>query len=167
MVDAQVSLYFGKSYETSDFIVDALEIWWEANREIKYSHIKELVINLDNGPSQKSNRTQFIKRIVEFSRKIQLPIHLAYYPPYHSKYNPIEHTFGVLERYWNGEILDSIDTVLKVAENMNFKKNTPYVQLIDREYQLGVTLTKKELKPFINSFIRSDSLSAWDVCIIP
>jgi hypothetical protein len=142
-------------------------MWWEMNREEKYSHIEELVINLDNGPSQKSNRTQFIKRIVQFSKKIQLPLHLVYYPPYHSKYNPIEHTFGVLERYWNGEMLDSVDTTLKIASNMRFKGKSPSVQLIENEYSLGVKLTKKELEPFSSSLLRSSSLPAWDMKIIP
>jgi len=40
---------FGTSNETSDFIADGLELWWEENKE-RHSHIKELVINLDNGP---------------------------------------------------------------------------------------------------------------------
>jgi len=167
MSDSEVSLYFGNSYDTSDFLVDCLEIWWKTNRDKKYKHIKELVINLDNGPSQKSNRTQFIKRIVMFARSIQLPIHLVYYPPYHSKYNPIEHTFGVLERYWNGEILDSVDSVLKFASNMKLKGHNPCVQLIDKEYSLGVKLTKKELEPFNSSCFRSEALSAWDVFIMP
>ncbi|MEZ5325622.1 MAG: hypothetical protein R3F19_11225 [Verrucomicrobiales bacterium] len=30
------------------------------------------------------------------SRKHQITIKLAYYPPYHSKYNPIERLLGVL-----------------------------------------------------------------------
>ena len=141
--NSDLSLFFGTSHETSDFIVDCLEMWWEQNREEKYPHIEELVINIDNGPSQKSNRTQFIKRIVEFSEKINIPIHLVYYPPYHSKYNTIEHTFGVLERYWNGEILNTVDTVIKFAANMELNGNHPYVQLVDKQYPLGIKLTKK------------------------
>lgn len=167
MTDSEISLYFGNSYETSDFIVDCLEIWWKTHKDKKYKHIEELVINLDNWPSQKSNRTQFIKRIVEFSRKIQMPIHLVYYPPYHSKYNPIEHTFWVLERYWNGEILDSVDAVLKYASNMKLNGNSPNVKLIDKEYHLWVKLTKKELKPFRSSFLQPGSLSAWNVLVMP
>ncbi len=167
MTDSAVSLYFGVSRETSDFIVDCLELWWETNRETKYKHIKELVINLDNGPQQGSNRTQFIKRMVVFAQKTQIPIHLVYYPPYHSKYNPIEHTFGILERYWNGEILDSRETVLKIAANMRFKGKNPYVQLVDATYENGVKLTKKELKPFRSSFVRSHPDAYWDITILP
>jgi len=44
-----------------------------------------------------SSRTQFIKRLVEFSEKSNIKIKLAYYPPYHSKYNPIERVWGAYE----------------------------------------------------------------------
>ena len=43
-----------------------------------------------------------------------------YYPPYHSKYNPIERCWGVLEVYWNGELLDSEEAVLGFAANMTY-----------------------------------------------
>ena len=82
-----LTIIFGVSYETSDFIVDGLQQWWDANK-IRHPHVKQLVINLDNGPHNSSHRTQFIKRMVEFTDKNNIEIVLAYYPPYHSKYNP-------------------------------------------------------------------------------
>lgn len=167
MADSDLSLFFGVSHETSDFVADCLELWWATNRKKKYAHIEELVINIDNGPSQKSNRTQFIRRMVEFSKKIRIPVHLVYYPPYHSKYNPIEHSFGVLERYWSGEILNTAGTALKTAANMMLKGRHPHVQLVDKEYALGKKLTKKELKPFEPSFVRSSHLPLWDVRVVP
>lgn len=78
-------------------------MWWQEN-QTNYPQLEELVINLDNGISHRSNRTQFIKRIVGFSLKNQLRIRLIYYPPYHSKYNSIERCWAVLENYWNGAL---------------------------------------------------------------
>ena len=78
-----------------DFIVDCLEQWWEKVSD-RFAHIQTLVINQDNGPENHSRRTQFLKRIVEFAQKYRLNIRLAYYPPYYSKYNPIERTWAVL-----------------------------------------------------------------------
>jgi len=75
-------IIFGTSKETSDFIVDGLELWWNKN-VTEFSDMKELVINLDNGPQISSSRTQFIRRMCEFSNKIKKAIHLVYYPPYH------------------------------------------------------------------------------------
>jgi hypothetical protein len=84
----QLSIYFGQSAETSDFIVDCLHHWWR-DHQTQYRHLEELTIDLDGGSATRSNRTQFIKRMVEFSQATCLKIHLVYYPPYHSKYNPI------------------------------------------------------------------------------
>jgi len=93
-----LTIMFGVSFETSDFIVDCLERWWDENKA-QNSHIKQLVINLDNGPQNSSHRTQFMKRMIEFSDKNNLEIVLAYYPPYYSKYNPIERCWGILENH--------------------------------------------------------------------
>ena len=80
MMTGLLTILFGTSFETSDFIVDSLELWWEENKE-QNSHIRQLVINLDNGPQNSSHRTQFMKRIIEFSYKNNIEVVLAYYPP--------------------------------------------------------------------------------------
>jgi Rhodopirellula transposase DDE domain len=86
-------LYGVASKVTSDCLVDRLVQWWESVKE-RFSHIKTLVINLDNGPENHSHRTQFMQRLLEFAQKYQITIRLAYYPPYHSKYNPVERGTG-------------------------------------------------------------------------
>jgi hypothetical protein len=75
----RLSIYFGQSAETSDFVVDCLELRWQENQAI-YPGLEELVIDLDGGAATRSNRTQFIKRMVEFARKTQWQIRLIYYP---------------------------------------------------------------------------------------
>jgi hypothetical protein len=85
----QLHIYFGSSYKTSDFIVDTLEHWWNGLPTGEQKKTKLLQLKVDNGPESSGIRTQFLKRIVEFSDSIGKPIQLLYYPPYHSKYNPI------------------------------------------------------------------------------
>jgi hypothetical protein len=63
------------------------------------------VINSDNGPHVHSRRTWFIKRLTEFSDHTVLKIKLIYYPPYYSKYNPVERLWGILENHWNVRFL--------------------------------------------------------------
>ena len=99
-----LTLYFTTSSVTSDFIVDMLGRWWTVKKE-QFPHVDTLVINQDNGPEIQSRRTQFLKRMVEFAWTHKLLIRLAYYPPYHSKYNAIEHVWGVLEAHWDGDLL--------------------------------------------------------------
>lgn len=141
----ELFLYFTSSTITSDFIADRLEDFWRSEKS-RFAEIKTLVINQDNGPENNSRRTQFMKRIVEFSQKYQVNIRLAYYPPYHSKYNPIERTWAVLETHWNGSILDEIETALNFAKTMTWKGKHPIVKLITETYEKGVKLTKKAME---------------------
>ena len=132
-----------------------------------YPHIKELVINLDNGPQNSSYRTQFVKRITEFADETGLRIHLVYYPPYHSKYNPIERCWGALEKHWNGTILDSVEKTIKWAGTMTWKGIKPVIKLIDKVYEKGARLTKKEMGKYADRLKRSTKLPKWDVNIEP
>jgi hypothetical protein len=125
----ELFLYFTESKVTSDFIVDILSDFWKSE-SWRFPLIKTLLLNQDNGPENNSRRTQFMKRIVEFAQEYKLNICLAYYPPYHSKYNPIERTWAVLENYWNGSILDEIETALNFAKNMTWNGKHPVVKLV-------------------------------------
>ena len=166
VLTASLTIVFGRKLETTDFIVDCLQLWWQENRS-HYPQIKELVINLDNGPHLESRRTQFIKRMVEFSEWSGLRIRLVYYPPYHSKYNPIERCWGALERYWNGTTLESVEKALQWAGNMTWKGLSPVIHFVDKIYETGVSLTKKKLKKYLKRFKRSEKLPKWDVVIEP
>ncbi|NEP20441.1 MAG: transposase [Leptolyngbya sp. SIO4C1] len=63
----ELAIYMSQSAETPDFIVDWLEHWWATN-QADYPEIKTLAIDLDSGSATRSDRTQFIKRMVSFSR---------------------------------------------------------------------------------------------------
>jgi len=69
----ELTLYLGQSAETPDFIVDCLEHWWAEN-QTDYPEIHTLAINLDGGGATRSDRTQFIKRMVAFSRDCGLTL---------------------------------------------------------------------------------------------
>jgi hypothetical protein len=162
----ELSIYFGQSAETSDFIVDCLEWWWQDN-QAHYPDIEEWVINLDGGPATRSDRTQFIKRMVELSQTIGLSIRLIYYPPYHSKYNAIERCWAALEQYWNGALLDSVDAAVEWATHMSWRAMAPVVYLVDGIYEKGVKLLAKELEPYLPFWQRSETLPKWDITILP
>ncbi|MEA3282385.1 MAG: ISAzo13 family transposase [Euryarchaeota archaeon] len=161
-----LSIVFSTSIETSDFVADCLELWWDKNKE-RHANIRKLVINLDNGPHVNSHRTQFIKRMIEFADKTGLRIQLVYYPPYHSKYNPIERCWGVLEMHWNGTLLSSVNKAIRWAETMTWNSVHPAVHLIDKVYQKGVKLTKEAMKICEERVKRLGDLPKWDVTIEP
>jgi transposase len=156
--------YMARSKVTSDFIVDRLEQWWQEVR-LRFLRVKTLVINLDNGPENHSRRTQFLKRMVGFAREHRLDIELAYYPPYHSKYNPIERCWGILELHWNGSLLDSVEAVLGYAETMTWKGGHPDVVLVETEYSTGVRLGREEMEALESVITRLPKLEKWFVSI--
>lgn len=102
-----------------------------------------LILNADNGPENHSRRTQFLKRIIEFAVTYDVKVILAYYPPYHSKYNPIERTWGRLEQHWNGAILDTTEAVLGFAKSMTWKGKNPCVSLAQTVYETGKKVKKR------------------------
>jgi hypothetical protein len=149
---------------TSDCLVDVLELWWHNQRE-RFKEVHTLVINLDNGPENQSYRSQFMARLVEFAKKYQLTVHLAYYPPYHSKYNPVERCWGILENHWNGDLLESVETVINFAQTMTWKGHTPLVCLLTTIYQTGVRLTKQAMTEVEKQLERLSGLERWFVKI--
>jgi len=161
-----LTIIFGTSRETSDFLVDGLQQWWNLNKK-QYRHMRQLVIDLDNGPQNASSRTQFMKRMVEFADRNALEIVLVYYPPYHSKYNPIERCWGILEEHWNGTLLDTVDTILQWARTMTWKAVRPMVRLLDKAYDHGVRVAKKAFQKIEERLERHVSLPKYCIRIQP
>ncbi len=99
----ELFLACGPSKVTSDCLVDVLQEWWQRVKA-RVEQVRPLVITLDNGPENQSHRTQVLKRLLAFAQTSQLPVHLAYSPPYHSNDTPIERWWGILEQHWNGDV---------------------------------------------------------------
>jgi len=106
-------------------------------------------------------------RLVRFADAYGLNIRLAYYPPYYSKYNPIERVWGVLEQHWNGDLLDSRQTVLRLAASMTWNGVTPFLNLVTKTYQTGVHLSKQAMIAVEKRLIRLPALPKWFVEIVP
>ncbi|WP_430230582.1 ISAzo13-like element transposase-related protein [Nitrosomonas communis] len=123
----QLHLTFASSFKTSDFIVDGLEDWWQAIPREKQAVMTHIQLKVDNGPESSGVRTQFLKRMVEFADTTGKIIQLLSYPPYHSKYNPIERCWGILEQHWNGAQLVDTATMLAWAKSMTWKGSHPMV----------------------------------------
>ncbi len=155
-----------RSKVTADFMVDRLEELWPRLRA-ENPEVEVLVINADNGPESDGRRTQWLKRLAEFSTAHDIVIQLAYYPPYHSKYNPIERVWGVLENHWNGELLSTAEKALGMARSMTYKGLNPVVTLVTKTYQTGVRLTKKAMKEFAPQISRMAGLEKWFLTIFP
>ena len=123
-------LWFSEGKITADFMVDRLAEMmprWQKKRPFT-----ELLINADNGPENSGRRTQWLKRLVDLADEHQITIKLAYYPPYHSKYNPVERLWGVLENHWRGELLSTVEKTLGLARSMTYKLIHPVVKIVKK-----------------------------------
>ena len=158
---------FGSSYKTSDFIVDALAARWEALDAPEKAAVELLQIKMDNGSESNGVRTQFLHRMVQFAEHIATPIQLLYYPPYHSKYNPIERCWGILELHWNGTKLINVETMLEWAKSMTWKGMQPVVELSQQVYQKGISLGKRAMRELEKRLERPPQLPKWDILIRP
>ena len=143
-----------------------MDSFWAGQRE-HFPKVDKLVLNLDNGPECHSRRTQFMARMVQFVERTGLALRLAYYPPYHSKYNPIERCWGVLEHHWNGSLLDSVEAVERFAASMTWKGTHPVVQRVETIYKTGVKLTKNAMRAVETQLQRLPTLGKWFVDIMP
>ena len=163
----QLHLTFGHSFKTSDFIVDSLQDWWQALPAEQQAEISHLQLKVDNGPESSGVRTQFLKRMVAFADDTGKTLQLLYYPPYHSKYNPIERCWGILEQHWNGTLLVDTETMLEWAKSMTWKGIRPIVKLSRKVYEKGISLSKKAMQEIEARLERNPLLPKWDILIRP
>jgi hypothetical protein len=158
-------LWFSQSKVTADFMVDRLEEQlphWK-NR----FGLHTLQIKADNGPESNGHRTQWLKRLVDLADDHQLTIQLAYYPPYHSKYNPVERLWGVLENHWRGEVIDTVEKALGLARSMTYRGIKPTVRKITRTYRKGISVAKQQMQDIESRLERTAGLESWFIKIRP
>jgi hypothetical protein len=105
--------------------------------------------------------------MVQLVDAIGKPVQLLYYLPYHSKYNPIERCWGILEQHWNGTKLLDAETMLEWAKSMTWKGLHPVVELSRKVYQKGISLGKAAMQAVEARLKRDTKLPKYDILINP
>jgi hypothetical protein len=85
----------------------------------------------------------------------------------HSKYNPIERCWGILELHWNGTLLRDAETMLGWAQKMTWKGLHPVVELSRKVYPKGISLGKKAMRAVEARLTRHPELPQYDILIYP
>lgn len=154
------------SKPTSLDLVDCIEEFWK--EKYANSNYNKLSILLDNGPDNSGVRTIFLKGLIDVSKKYNIEIELIYYPPYHSKYNPVERLWARLENIWNGFLLETVDICLNFMKNLTWKGIQSVTKLKEIKYEKGLTIAKKEMKMLEERhIIRTKHIKKWSVFITP
>jgi hypothetical protein len=81
----------GNSSDTSEFVCDNIKAWWFAIGILLYPYTKCILILCDGGGSNSSRHFIFKEDLQKLAWAIGRDIRIAHYPPYCSKWNPIEH----------------------------------------------------------------------------
>lgn len=152
------------SKPTSLDLVDCIEEFWK--EQYSNSKVKKLAILLDNGPDNSGVRTIFLKGLIEMSKKYNIEIELIYYPPYHSKYNPVERLWARLENIWNGYLLETKEICLSFMKNLTWKNVKSVTKLMKVKYGKGLTVKKQEMRELEKKYItRTEGIKKWSVII--
>lgn len=156
------------SNSTADFKVDCIEEY--IIEKIKNNpNISKLLIFLDNGPENNSSRKLWIYRIIKLAIKYNIQIELVYYPPYHSKYNKIEHFWGVLQKHWSGMIIDSLEKLIGAINSCTWDGVPAIGYLRTKEYEKGTKVNENELNELISKYVNWDNenIKKWSLIITP
>ena len=93
---------------------------------------------------------------------------IAHYPPYCSKYNPIEHQFfPFISRFWQGVKISSVKFAKKLIEQR--KKWVDTIQIftyeVEKQYEKGI----KVPKDFLNQchIVFDQELGKWNYVVNP
>ena len=78
----------------------------------------------------------------------------------------MERVFGVLENYWNGDPLRSIEHALGMAASMTYKGVHPQVSMHEGGTK-GVRIAKKSMRTIEQALDRLQDLAKWFVRIVP
>jgi Rhodopirellula transposase DDE domain len=129
----------GTSHDTSEFACDCLRQWWKSVGQQKYSQASSILLLCDGGGSNGARTYIFKSDLEKFAAEIGLEIRVAHYPPYLSKYNPIEHLlFPHLTRACKGVIFTSIALVKQLMEKASTKTGLSVtVNILDKVYLTG------------------------------
>lgn len=102
----------GISHDTSEFACGCIRRWWLEHGQREYTGATALLLLCDCGGSNNARHFIFKEDLQKLSDELQIEIRIAHYPPYTSKYNPIEHLlFPHITRACQGVIFRTVERV--------------------------------------------------------
>lgn len=102
----------GCSHDTSEFACASFLGWWRRYGVRAYPNAAEILLLCDCGGSNNYRHHIFKEDLQRLVNRIGIPIRIAHYPPYCSKYNPIEHRlFPHVTRACQGIVFHGLDIV--------------------------------------------------------
>jgi hypothetical protein len=165
-------IHLGTSHDTSEFACDCLRDWWERFGCTAYPDARSLMLLCDGGGSnpadtERSHAHLFRTDLQRLANDLGMEIRVGHYPPYTSKYNPIEHRlFPHVTRVCKGMIFHTIDLVAKLMRKAETQTGlSVVVDILDKVYETGRTVSQAT-KDAVN-LVRDTVLPRWNYRILP
>lgn len=157
----------GLSRDTTQFACDSFAWYWNRIGKQRYPDATSILLACDGGGSNSSRKHIFKHDLQQLANRIGIEIRVAHYPPYCSKYNPIERRFFPhLGRACAGMLFDSLETVVALMRRASTTTGlTTTVNVIRRAYEKGRNATEK-MKQNIK-IIFDQLLPKWNYKAVP
>lgn len=160
-------IQLGTSHDTSEFACDSFRQWWYTYGRHHYANATAILVLCDGGGSNSSRHYIFKQDLQALADEIGVTIRIAHYPPYCSKYNPVEHRFFPhVTRACQGVIFTSTELVKDLMTNTSTKTGLKaFVHILDKVYHTG----RKVLTAFKHNMriVFDDVLPQWNYSAIP
>ena len=157
----------GTSHDTSEFACDCVRQWWQTYGQTTYVKADSVLLLCDGGGSNSARTYLFKADLAQVVQDIGVEVRVAHYPPYTSKYNPIEHRlFPHLTRACQGVVFTSVELVKDLMAKAQTQTGLEVsVDICTKTYATGrkVTANFKEHLPVIFD----DELPQWNYTIPP
>jgi len=157
----------GTSHETIEFACDSLKKWWIEKGRIDYPVATSILMLMDGGGSNSSRRYVFKEGLQNLVNEIGVEIRIAHYPPYTSKWNPIEHrVFPHVTRAMQGVILNDHAMVKQLIEKAQTQTGLKVsASIMDKVYEIGKKATAGFKESMKIAF--DDVLGRWNYRAVP
>lgn len=160
-------LQLGTSHDTGEFACDSFRWWWTTYGRHLYPTATAVLVLCDGGGSNSAQHYLFKQDLQALADELGIEIRIAHYPPYCSKYNPIEHRlFPHVTRACQGVIFTSIELVKELMEKTHTTTGLKaFVHIIDKVYETG----RKVAADFKETMriVFDDFLPQWNYRAIP
>lgn len=160
-------LYLGLSHDTSAFACDNVYRWWMRFGRWYYPSATSLLLLCDCGGSNDYRRYLFKQELQKLADRMQLQVRIAHYPPYTSKYNPIEHRlFPHVTRACAGVSFTDLATPLQLMRKTRTRTGLRVtVEVVKKYYATGLPYSAE----FRHSMpiVFDDDLSDWNYVAVP
>jgi hypothetical protein len=149
-------IQLGNSQDTSEFACDSFRHWWCNQARLHCPSATSILVLCDGGGSNSSRHDLFKQDLQGLADELGIEIRIAHYPPYCSKYNPIEHRlFPHVTRAGQGVIFTSTELVEELMENTHTATGLEaFVHVIDKVYETGEKWRQISSKTCASSLLR-------------